>query len=135
MLPELLEGIGFVARNFVFASLIGLALFNSLFALSYVTLLPIFADVYFGVGSTGFGLMNAAHGIGALVGTLTFFPFVLSGSVTALTSLDFLGLGMPPGSPSLGELLYQGKANLQAPWLGITGFLVLADAEDDLLLR
>ena len=61
----------------------------------------------------------------ALVATLTFLPFTLSGSVTTLTALDFLGLGMPPGSPSLGELLSQGKENLQAPWLGITGFVVI----------
>lgn len=62
----------------------------------------------------------------ALVATLTFMPFTLSGSVVTLTSLDFLGFGLPPGSPSLGELLAQGKANLQAPWLGITAFVVLA---------
>lgn len=62
----------------------------------------------------------------AMVATLTFMPFILSGSVTVLTSLDFLGFGLPPGSPSLGELLSQGKNNLQAPWLGITGFVVLA---------
>lgn len=62
----------------------------------------------------------------AMVATLTFLPFVLSGSITTLTSLDFLGFGLPPGSPSLGEILNQGKANLQAPWLGITGFVVLA---------
>lgn len=62
----------------------------------------------------------------AMVATLTFLPFVLNGSITTLTSLDFLGFGLPPGSPSLGELLAQGKANLQAPWLGITAFVVLA---------
>lgn len=62
----------------------------------------------------------------AMTATLTFMPFVLSGSIVALTSLDFLGLGLPPGSPSLGDLLQQGKENLQAPWLGITGFLTLA---------
>ena len=61
----------------------------------------------------------------AMVATLTFLPFTLSGSVTALASLDFLGFGLPPGSPSLGELLAQGKANLQAPWLAFTGFVVL----------
>ena len=61
----------------------------------------------------------------ALVATLTFLPFTLSGSVTTLTALDFLGLGLPPGSPSLGELLQQGKENLQAPWLGIAGFVVI----------
>ena len=62
----------------------------------------------------------------AMVATLTFLPFILSGSITVLTSLDFLGFGLPPGSPSLGELLAQGKANLQAPWLGITAFMILA---------
>jgi len=61
----------------------------------------------------------------AMVATLTFMPFILSGSVTVLASLDFLGFGLPPGSPSLGELVQQGKNNLQAPWLAITGFVVL----------
>jgi microcin C transport system permease protein len=60
----------------------------------------------------------------ATVSTLTFLPFTLAGSVTTLTSLDFLGLGLPPGSPSLGDLLLQGKNNLQAPWLGFTSFIV-----------
>jgi MFS family permease len=71
MLGQLAEGVGFVAGNFVFAALIGLALFNSLFALSYITLLPVFADLYFGMGPTGYGLLQAAHGVGALLGTLT----------------------------------------------------------------
>lgn len=62
----------------------------------------------------------------AMVATLTFLPFILNGSITTLTSLDFLGFGLPPGSPSLGELLAQGKANLQAPWLGLSGFAVIA---------
>jgi microcin C transport system permease protein len=62
----------------------------------------------------------------AMVATITFMPFILTGSITTLTSLDFLGLGLPAGSPSLGELLNQGKSNLQAPWLGITAFLSLA---------
>ena len=62
----------------------------------------------------------------AMVATLTFMPFTLAGSVTILTSLDFLGIGLPPGSASLGEVLAQGKANLQAPWLGLTGFFVIA---------
>jgi microcin C transport system permease protein len=62
----------------------------------------------------------------AMVATLTFMPFVLNGSITTLTSLDFLGFGLPPGSPSLGELLAQGKNNLQAPWLGLSGFLVIS---------
>jgi microcin C transport system permease protein len=62
----------------------------------------------------------------AMVSTFTFLPFILNGSIVALTSLDFLGLGLPPGSPSLGRLLAQGKANLQAPWLGISSFVILA---------
>jgi microcin C transport system permease protein len=62
----------------------------------------------------------------AMVATLTMLPFLLSSSVTALAALDFLGFGMPPGSPSLGELLQQGKSNIQAPWLGLTGFFSLA---------
>ncbi len=62
----------------------------------------------------------------AMVATLTFLPFVVNSSITTLTSLDFLGFGLPPGSPSLGELLLQGKSNLQAPWLGLTGFVVIA---------
>jgi microcin C transport system permease protein len=62
----------------------------------------------------------------AMVSTLTFLPFQVGGTVTLLTSLDFLGFGLPPGSPSLGELLHQAETNLQAPWLGITGFLVIA---------
>ena len=62
----------------------------------------------------------------AMVASLTFAPFVLSGSIASLTSLDFLGFGLPPGSPSLGELALQGKNNPQAPWLGLSAFFVLA---------
>ncbi len=62
----------------------------------------------------------------AMVATLTFLPFILNGSITTLTSLDFLGFGMPPGSASLGELLKQGKDNLHSPWLGISGFVVIS---------
>jgi microcin C transport system permease protein len=62
----------------------------------------------------------------AMVATVTFMPFIISGSIVTLTSLDFLGFGLPPGSPSLGELILQGKNNLQAPWLGLTAFFVLA---------
>jgi microcin C transport system permease protein len=62
----------------------------------------------------------------AMVATLTFMPFIISGSVTTLTALDFLGYGLPAGSPSLGELLQQGKDNIFAPWLGITGFIALS---------
>ncbi|GAD80067.1 ABC transporter permease [Vibrio ezurae] len=87
-----------------------------------------------------FDYIKAAHALGvsdrriisrhmlpnAMVATLTMIPFILSGSVTTLTSLDFLGFGLPSGSPSLGELLAQGKANLQAPWLGFSAFVVLS---------
>jgi microcin C transport system permease protein len=62
----------------------------------------------------------------AMTSTLSYLPFILGGSITTLTSLDFLGFGLPSGSPSLGELLSQGKANLQAPWLGIASFAILA---------
>ena len=62
----------------------------------------------------------------AMVASITFMPFILGGSITTLTSLDFLGFGLPVGSPSLGELLAQGKANLQAPWLGLSAFIVLS---------
>lgn len=62
----------------------------------------------------------------AMVATMTFLPFILSSSVMTLTALDFLGFGLPPGSPSLGEMLAQGKANVQAPWLGLTGFFTVA---------
>jgi microcin C transport system permease protein len=62
----------------------------------------------------------------AMVATLTFMPFIFNGSLVTLTALDFLGFGLPPGSPSLGELVAQGKSNLHAPWLGITAFFALA---------
>lgn len=62
----------------------------------------------------------------AMVATLTFMPFILNGAITTLTTLDFIGFGLPPDSASLGELLGQGKANLHAPWLGISGFVALA---------
>jgi microcin C transport system permease protein len=87
-----------------------------------------------------FEYVRAAHALGlgnarimfkhllpnAVVSTITFMPFILAGSVTVLTSLDFLGFGLPPGSPSLGELIAQGKNNLQAPWLGLAGFFVVS---------
>jgi predicted MFS family arabinose efflux permease len=105
VLRQFVDGLRFVGGNFVFASLISLALFNSLFALSYVTLLPIFADVYFGVGSTGYGLMNAAHGVGAMVGTLTVAtiihrimrpgPFLLGAA--ALLGLQLIAFAFSPG--------------------------------------
>ena len=77
-----------------------------------------------GVGN--FTLMTRHILPNAMVATLTMLPFILSSSVMTLTALDFLGFGLPPGSPSLGELLSQGKNNIQAPWLGLTGFFTVA---------
>ena len=76
------------------------------------------------LGVSNFTIMFRHLVPNATVSTMTFLPFTLAGSVTTLTSLDFLGLGLPPGSPSLGDLLLQGKNNLQAPWLGFTSFIV-----------
>ena len=78
------------------------------------------------LGMNDAGIMSKHILPNAMVATVTYLPFILSGAVVALTSLDFLGLGMPPGSASLGELLRQGKENLQAPWLGFTGFFSIA---------
>lgn len=78
------------------------------------------------LGVTDWTIMRRHVLPNAMVATLTFLPFITSGSVVALASLDFLGFGLPPGSPSLGELLAQGKENIQAPWLGLTGFFVIA---------
>jgi len=77
-----------------------------------------------GVGDTAIMIRHTLPN--AMVATVTFLPFILSGSVTTLTGLDFLGLGLPPGSASLGEMLKQGRDNLHAPWLGLTAFVVLA---------
>jgi len=78
------------------------------------------------LGARDFNIMIKHILPNAMVATLTFIPFVLNSSITTLTSLDFLGFGLPPGSPSLGELLNQGKNNLQAPWLGLSAFFILA---------
>lgn len=78
------------------------------------------------LGATNLTIMYRHMLPNALVATITYLPFILNGAITTLTALDFLGFGLPPGSPSLGELLNQGKNNLQAPWLGITAFIVLS---------
>ena len=62
----------------------------------------------------------------ALVATVTLVPFILTGSLVTLTAFDYIGLGLPPGSPSLGELLAQGKNNLESPWLVATPFIVIS---------
>ena len=78
------------------------------------------------LGETNFTIITRYVLPNAMVATLTYLPFLLNGAITTLTSLDFLGFGLPAGYPSLGELLAQGKANLQAPWLGLAGFFTLA---------
>ena len=113
-------------------------IFNILLAFSWVALVGVVRAEF--LRARNFEYVTAARALGlpnlqiifrhllpnAMVATLTFMPFILNGSITTLTSLDFLGFGLPPGSPSLGELLAQGKDNLQAPWLGLTAFFVIA---------
>lgn len=115
---QLVEGLSFVRHNFVFAALISLALFNAVFGLSYVTLLPIYADVYFQAGSAGFGLLNAAHGTGALVGTLIVAylaaRFRHRGLIILVGAAGMgLGLAIFSQSPGLG---------LALPMLALVGF-------------
>ncbi len=113
-------------------------LFSILLAFSWVALVGVVRAEF--LRGRNFEYISAARALGvssgtimrrhllpnAMVATLTFMPFILNGSISTLTALDFLGFGLPPGSASLGELLKQGKNNLQAPWLGITGFLTLS---------
>ncbi|NRG16555.1 ABC transporter permease [Rhizobiales bacterium] len=113
-------------------------LFTILLAFSWVALVGVVRAEF--LRARNFEYVTAAKALGvsngvimwrhmlpnAMVATLTFMPFILNGSITTLTALDFLGFGLPPGSPSLGELLAQGKNNLQAPWLGITGFFMIS---------
>ncbi len=113
-------------------------LLGIMLAFSWVSLVGVVRAEF--LRARNFEYVNAARALGvpnitiifrhllpnAMVATLTFLPFILNGSITTLTSLDFLGFGLPPGSASLGELLKQGKDNLQAPWLGITGFIVIS---------
>jgi MFS family permease len=119
-LGQFVQGLRFIGDNFVFAALICLALFNALFGLSYVTLLPVYADVYFGTGSTGFGLLNAAHGTGALVGTLTVATLahhIRRPGVVLLVTAAGLGVSLmafavsPAMAPAVAMLLLVGFAN------------------------
>jgi MFS family permease len=105
---QLAEGVSYVVHDFVFAALISLALFNALFGLSYVTLLPIFADVYFRAGSAGYGLLQAAHGAGALVGTLTI--------ATIAPRIRRRGRALLLGAVALGLALVMFS---RAPWMGL----------------
>ena len=115
---QFVEGISFVAGNFLFASLIGLALFNSVFGMSYVTLLPIYADRYFGTGSTGYGLLQAAHGVGAFTGTLvlaTIAGRIRRLGTTLLATAACLGLELMLFSQSPGM-------SMAMPMLALVGF-------------
>ena len=78
------------------------------------------------LGATDVAIMARHILPNAMTAALSFLPFILSGAITSLTALDFLGFGLPAGSPSLGEVLNQGKNNLTAPWLGLSGFAVIA---------
>lgn len=105
---------------------------------SWVAFVPVVRAEF--LRARNFEYVNAARALGvgnrtimtrhllpnAMVATLTFLPFILSGSISSLTALDYLGFGLPPGSASLGELLKQAQRNLQAPWLATTGFLVMS---------
>ncbi|WP_299476564.1 ABC transporter permease [uncultured Roseibium sp.] len=113
-------------------------LFTILLAFSWVALVGVVRAEF--LRGRNFEYISAARALGvsnpvimwrhllpnAMVATLTFMPFILNGSISTLTALDFLGFGLPPGSASLGELLAQGKNNLGAPWLGISGFVVIS---------
>ena len=118
VLAQLAEGLSFVGRNFVFASLISLALFNALFGLSYITLLPVYADTYFGMGSTGYGLLSAAHGAGSMLGTLiiaTVAQRILRPGILMLSAAACMGLALMTFSRSPGM-------GLAFPMLALTGF-------------
>lgn len=118
VLRQFTDGLRFVAGNFVFASLIALALFNSLFAMSYLTLLPIFADTYFHMGSTGYGLLQAAHGAGALSATFTVATFA--------HLIRRRGVSLLSGAAALGAVLmafaYSPVIALAVPLLMGVGF-------------
>jgi microcin C transport system permease protein len=125
----------------ILAAILSPGFFVLLFILllfSWVNLVHVVRAEFF--RARNFEYINAARALGlsnfkiiikhmlpnATVATLTFLPFIVNSSISTLTSLDFLGLGMPPGSPSLGELLLEGKSNLSAPWLGLSAFAIVA---------
>ena len=118
VLAQLFEGLSFVGHHFVFASLISLALFNALFGLSYITLLPVYADTYFRMGSTGYGLLSAAHGGGSMLGTLiiaTTAQRILRPGVLMLSAAVCMGLALMMFSRSPGM-------EFAIPMLALTGF-------------
>lgn len=125
----------------IVSSLIAPGFWTLLFVLllfSWTALVPVVRAEF--LRARNFDYVRAAYALGvphlkiifrhvfpnAMVATLTYLPFILSGAVVSLTALDFLGFGLPPGSPSLGDLVRQGKENLQAPWLAASAFVSLA---------
>ena len=86
------------------------------------------------LGASDLNLMGRHILPNALIATTTFLPFILSGSIVALSALDFLGLGLPAGTPSLGEIVREAKENLNAPWIGLTIFVVMTSLLASLLL-
>ena len=130
-------GLALAAVSAVATAVVFFVLLGILLLFSWVSLVSVVRAEF--LHARNFEYVKAARALGlsdlkimtrhvlpnAMVATLTFLPFVVSGSIEYLTALDFLGFGLPPGSPSLGELLAQGKENLQAPWLGIAGFCVI----------
>ncbi len=138
---EVWQGLPVLYLLIIMASVIQPGFYSLLFIMllfSWMTLVGVVRAEFLRVRN--FDFIRAARALGvsntvimirhmlpnAMISTITFLPFVMTGAITTLTSLDFLGFGLPPGSPSLGEMLSQGKANLQAPWLGLTAFLSLA---------
>lgn len=125
----------------IVSSIIAPSFWTLLFVLllfSWTALVPVVRAEF--LRARNFDYVRAAHALGvpnfviifkhifpnAMVATLTYLPFILSGAVVSLTALDFLGFGLPPGEPSLGDLVRQGKDNLQAPWLAVSAFAALA---------
>lgn len=125
----------------IVSSIIAPSFWTLLFVLllfSWTALVPVVRAEF--LRARNFDYVRAAHALGvpnfviifkhifpnAMVATLTYLPFILSGAVVSLTALDFLGFGLPPGEPSLGDLVRQGKDNLQAPWLALSAFAALA---------
>jgi len=116
---QFVEGLSFVVHDVLFAGLIGLVLFNAVFGMSYITLLPVYADEYYQSGSTGFGLLNAAHGVGAFAGTLTF--------ATAAHRIARPGTTLLATAAAMGLILVAFAVS-PALWVGFTTLLLVGFA-------
>lgn len=140
-LIEIWSGMPILFILIILASLLQPTFWTILFAVllfSWITLVPFVRAEFLKVRNLDYIKAAKMLGVGhyriifyhilpnALVALLTYLPFILCGSITTLASLDFLGLGLPPPNASLGEILAQGKNNLNAPWLGLSGFFTLS---------